>query len=139
MPDNSLSATLVLDSDSIADVRDLSMEVAIHNAGERPVQIDPLPLRYAAALLQVIDATGRPVPGMPPSVPPPPGTFDTPLTLAPHCSERFSYRASSLFHDPLAAGRYSIRFHVSWGDDDAHGTWAGTVDSGWVPFAVTGR
>lgn len=137
MPDHCLSATLALDADSVVDVRDLEVDVAINNAGERAVEIDPLPLSYAAAVLEVIDAAGQRVHGMPPSVPPLPTASDIPLSLAPHSSEHFSYRGSSLFHDPLTAGRYAIRFHASWGEDDAHATWAGTLDSGWVAFTVT--
>ena len=137
MPDAAPEVTLILDSDRVDDVRMLAVAIRIRNAGSGPIRLDTLPMRYAAAVLQVRHETGALIPGMPPSTPPVPGATDTTIVLAPNANETFEYKATSLFHDPIDPGRYAIRFRVHLSDAHGRGAWSGDLESRWVSFTVT--
>jgi hypothetical protein len=135
MPEAALVVTLLLASATVADARDLAIEVTIRNAGREAVRLNALAFPYAAAVLEVRTAAGASVSLVPPGMPPVDDGVTGRIDLAPGAAELFSYSGAVLFDAPLAPGRYAIRFHAAL-QDGSRGT--DGLASAWVPFTVSG-
>jgi hypothetical protein len=129
--------TLALASASVADVRDLVIEVTIRNAGDEAVRLNTLAFPYAAAVLEVRTAAGAPVGLIPPGMPPLDDGVMGRIDLPPGAVETFNYSGAVLFDAPLPAGGYAIRFHAALGAGPQRDERNGGLASAWVAFTVS--
>jgi hypothetical protein len=134
MPEPALVVMLVLASATVADARDLAVEVTVRNTGSEVVRLNALAFPYAAAVLEVRTAAGASVALIPPGMPPVDDGVTGRIDLAPGAVQTFHYSGAVLFDAPLPAGRYAIRFHAALGAG-SHGR--DGLASEWVPFTVS--
>jgi hypothetical protein len=118
--ENGLLVTLCLEGSPFAEDREVAVAAIVENRGEVPVDFDVTTASNSVLFLEVLDAAGRRVPPVPPSVPPSP--MDV-LSLAPH-GGRVLAHSLGIFSPPLPPGDY--RVHVAGSD----------AGSGGIPFQI---
>jgi hypothetical protein len=134
----SLEAALKLESPVVADARELEIEVTLRNVGVTALRVNTLPLEYGPVVLRLRTASEKPVPLVPPSVPPLDDGEMLRVQLEPGAEVRFEYRGGGLLDSPLSPGTYAVRFQLSLTSGPSGRDWAGELASSWVPFEVTG-
>lgn len=112
---------------TVAKVADLRLAVEVTNPAASPVEIDATFFPLTSVVLEVVDAGGKPVPKLPPPVPPAdPTAGRRPLDAGE--SIRLEYRGGELIGLPLAPGAYRVRFRVPQP--------SGALESEWGTFTV---
>lgn len=109
--ESAVRATLEVLTPTVTQAAELRVRVGITNAGPAEVVLDTLLFPYPSLLLELTDAAGKPVPKLPPPVPPEDPTAGR-RPFAAGESVRLEYAGSEWLGLPLAPGGYRIRFRV---------------------------
>jgi hypothetical protein len=121
--DQGLVVTLCLEGSPFAEDHDVTVAAAIENRSDASVDLDVTTASNTVLFLEVLDAAGRHVPPVPPSVPP--SEMDI-VSLAPRAGRVFAH-SLGIFSPPLAPGDY--RVHVA----------GSTAPSSEIPFQIRAR
>jgi hypothetical protein len=133
---SAMNVVLTLDSTEVHDAQSLAIHARLTNQSPAPLVLNTLGLDFPSIVLEVLDASGKRVPTLPPPVPPEDDGKVGRKTLAKGESLRLDFTGNSLFSGALAPGEYRLRYFFRETREGQSQDWEGELASDWVRFTV---